>query len=239
MCTVSVVPFGGGFRIACNRDEQRTRAVAEPPRRHPAAAGAAVWPVDPASGGTWVGVNDAGLAAVVLNRNPRVPCATPVTGLSRLQPGGSMVSRRSRGTIVPAMLREERFTAALDLVNSLPVDRFDPFTLVLIQGGAVAVVSAIGGKLSIHASVLTRPLFLTSSSLGDHRVVGPRRALFARLLSRLADPVRAQSALHRHRWRRRPEISVVMSRKDAATVSRTVVDVTRGSIRMRYEPLAA
>lgn len=230
MCTVSVVPLDDGFRIACNRDERRTRATAVPPQRHRVPGGASVWPVDPESGGTWIGVNDAGLAAVVLNRSPashslRRPTDDPAP------------SRPSRGTIVPALLREERLTDALESVRRLPIPELDPFTLLLLQGGGVAIVSAIAGRLFSNVAGLTRPLLLTSSSLGDHLVIAPRRTLFARLLARFTDPLRAQAALHRHRWSRRPEISVVMSRADAATVSRTVVDVTPGRIRMRYQAL--
>ena len=70
MCTVSVVPTATGFRVACNRDEQRARPVAEPPTVHHFGRTAGVWPGDPISGGTWIGVNDAGLAMAVLDRRP-------------------------------------------------------------------------------------------------------------------------------------------------------------------------
>jgi hypothetical protein len=43
-----------------------------------------------------------------------------------------------------------------------------------------------------------------------------------------------QRVFHRHAWPARPEISVLMSRPDAATVSRTVLDVSDGAIRMHY-----
>src|SRR5262249_8211042 len=68
MCTVSVVASRGGVRLVCNRDERVSRPVAQPPALHRTAAGVAIYPVDPESGGTWVGVTDRGFAAVLINR---------------------------------------------------------------------------------------------------------------------------------------------------------------------------
>src|SRR5262249_11399645 len=67
MCTVTVVPTPGAVRLACNRDEQRTRPPALPPQVRRFGRRWAAFPVDPVGGGTWVAVNDTGLAMTVLN----------------------------------------------------------------------------------------------------------------------------------------------------------------------------
>ncbi|MHB1157665.1 MAG: NRDE family protein [Phycisphaerales bacterium] len=74
MCTVTIVPgdgTGGGksFRIVMNRDELRTRPIARPPRLRRCGSHQAIMPIDTDSGGTWIAVNDAGLAAMLLNVN--------------------------------------------------------------------------------------------------------------------------------------------------------------------------
>jgi len=217
MCTVSIVPSSSGFRIVCNRDERRTRPIAESPTVHGMGRMRGIWPSDPASGGTWIGANDAGLAMVLLSRR---------TGIAR----ASVVSR---GTIIPDLLRLPSIEAAVDAVKRLPLARFEPFTLVIAQERVVRAVT-MGATSRWRAHAMSRPLLFTSSSLGDALVTGPRRRLFARLVRDCASPLRGQRAFHRHAWSTRPEISVVMSRPDAATVSRTVLDVSAGAIQMHY-----
>lgn len=226
MCTVSVVPTEAGFRVVCNRDEQRARPVAQPPTVHHFGRTAGVWPGDPLSGGTWIGVNDAGLAMVVLNR----PSTQPRPGRQR---------GLSRGTIIPGLLRLTTAESAIDAVGDLPLDRFDPFTLVIVQGDVVCSVTSSEGALTSQVQMFTKPVMFTSSSLGEEIADGPRRGLFARLVERTGSPLYGQRAFHRHRWPHMPEISVLMSRRDAATVSRTLLDVGRRGIRVHYTPIPA
>ena len=74
-----------------------------------------------------------------------------------------------------------------------------------------------------------RPVMFTSSSLGDAIVETPRRRLFEELVLAGDDWLRGQFRFHRHRWDEQPEISIQMARQDAATVSRTTIDVTSRS----------
>jgi hypothetical protein len=223
VCTVSVVPHCRGLRVACNRDERRSRPDALPPIAHVAGGLVGLWPVDPASGGTWIGVNEAGLVAAILNSTPVAPPPPQPAPLSR-------------GTIVPAVLQEEQLAAAISRARAFPDDRFEPYVLVLAQAGVLAVMTA-GGSRTLAIAPLTQPTVFTSSSLGDHRVQGVRRALFAGLIGRCSHPLEAQARFHRHQWRRAPELSVLMTRPDARTVSRTIIDASPSSIRIRYCPL--
>ena len=75
----------------------------------------------------------------------------------------------------------------------------------------------------------------TSSGLGDAVVAGPRRTLFQRTLTHARNLRSAQDQYHRHQWPGREAISVNMQRHDAATVSRTVVEVREGSVRLSYQ----
>lgn len=223
MCTVTLVPREDGFRLTCNRDERRTRPVALAPRLYVLPARVALFPVDPPSGGTWVGINDAGLAMTILNRTiDAAPLAL------RLAP-------RSRGAIIPALLKHARLADALEAAAALDPACFGLFCLILVQRPTVGVVTSDGRSVSIEVSRLRRPAMFTSSSLGDSLVAEPRRGLFERLV--LHDErswLRGQRRFHRHRWTRRPKVSVMMERPDARTVSQTVIDVTRVGIGLRY-----
>ncbi len=207
----------------------------------------AVWPVDPASGGTWIGANEAGIAMVLLNRTPGAgsPRVFPVLAAhsGSLLIGGFAPRwgrRRSRGTIIPDLLRRRRIESALEAAGNLPACDFEPFTLLVLHGIHIGVLANTGKRMSLTTDVLSRPILFTSSSLGDHTVIEPRRALFARMVERRPEPLNldGQAAFHRHRWRSRPSISVLMSRPDAATVSRTMLDVDSRAVRMRYAPIS-
>jgi hypothetical protein len=225
VCTISVVPTADGFRLACNRDERRTRPTASGPRLHRTGAHQALWPVDPQSGGTWIGVNDAGLAMVLLNRHPRnAPASTPT---------------ESRGVLIPRLLGAARIEtvvarARTELRSAGAHVPFEPFTLVMIQRHDVATVDYRAGTMAIMRRRLTRPVMFTSSSLGDELVDPPRRRLFAALVESSRRPLAAQAQFHRHSWPDRPQISVRMTRTDAATVSHTTIDVCGETIAIEY-----
>jgi uncharacterized protein with NRDE domain len=225
MCTVSIVPLERGFRLACNRDEQVNRPRAMPPRVRSIDSVRAMWPLDPLSNGTWIGVNEVGLTACLLNRHAAGQPPSPRGVISR-------------GAIIPSLLRVRNLRSAVWAALSLRAASFQPFTLLLLQSGTLARVTNDSDKLRVRTGVLERPMVFTSSSLGDEQVLAPRRALFARMVACSAYPLAAQSAFHDHAWRHHPEISVRMRRTDAATLSQTTIAVDRAGIRICYRSLS-
>jgi hypothetical protein len=227
VCTVTVVPRRSGFRIVCNRDEQRSRPLAESPAAHRIGDVAAIWPRDPLSGGTWIGANAAGLAIAVLNRRDR--------GTSHLRRPLAL----SRGTIIPLLLGLDNLDLAVSEAARLRASAFEPFRMLIVQRKRLAVVRNSQSRIIVRRGLLERPVIFTSSSLGDHLVREPRQALFTQLVLHARSPLLGQARFHRHQWPDRPEISVCMSRQDAVTVSRTVIDVDahRSNVRVGYTPL--
>jgi hypothetical protein len=223
MCTVSIVPHSGGFRVTSNRDERRDRAAALRPLVDVLGDRTVIMPIDPAGGGSWIGVNDAGMAAALLNCHR----------------GAAMrfESSASRGAIVRLALGCASLDAAVRSVRALPPARFRPFRLVLVQNGRIALVGGDGRELADAESALDRPLMFTASSLGDLFVAAPRRRLFECLMEHSGDRLAGQHLFHRHQWSDKRDISVVMEREDAATVSRTTVDVGERLAWLEYESL--
>jgi uncharacterized protein with NRDE domain len=220
MCTVSIVPRGAGFRVICNRDERLGRPAAFGPRMRDIGRRRATFPLDPPSGGTWIGGNDRGLVAVLLNRTV---------------PGRRPAGRRvSRGVIVPSLLEHDSLAAAVGTLGRIDLCRFEAFRIVLAQGGRVAMFSS---ARTFDERALTAPLMFTSSSLGDQVVERPRRLLFERLVSCRVDALEGQVRFHDHQWAEHPDVSVRMRRADAATVSRTTLDFDGNRLRFEYERL--
>jgi hypothetical protein len=224
MCTVTIVPFGNGYRIGCNRDERNGRPQALSPACHPAGHRVAIYPVDPQGGGTWIAVNDAGLASCLLNR-------TDTAGDARRK------AALSRGAIIPPLLRFSTVDEAIAAALAIEPEWFGKFHLVLVQGGIICLVTSNGRNLAAERFALDRPRVFTSSSLGDALVQAPRSRLFDTMSGGCGSLLDAQRRFHDHQWADRPEISVRMRRPDAGTVSRSFISVAEGRIDFSYEPL--
>jgi hypothetical protein len=138
------------------------------------------------------------------------------------------------------LLQFECPTEALTSLKRLSPLSFAPFRVVLVDGRLMWTAAGGGGLgLQVDHYRLVRPQVVSSSGLGDALVEEPRRQLFQSLvLNRRNALLAGQAAFHRHQWSNAPAISVLMSRADARTVSRTQVDLpVVGPIVMRYEPL--
>jgi Transport and Golgi organisation 2 len=225
MCTVTAVATRQTVRLACNRDELRCRPVALPPQIEQFGKRRAALPIDPTSGGTWVGVNDAGLALALLNVNSKNGAMAPRT------------ATLSRGKIIPALLHDDTPLTAAFSALALDPARYAPFRLVLVNRREAVEVHSDGTRIRLVWRIgLTRPQFFTSSGLGDQAVEGPRRQLFGEFFDQPGDQIAQQDAFHRHRWPDRPHLSVCMDREDARTVSHTVVSLDPDKVTLSYHP---
>ena len=219
MCTVSVIN-APTLRVACNRDELLTRPDALPPRVMRFGDRLALLPVDPMSDGTWIAVNDAGVAFTLLNVNPA-------------EPRPHRRNAVSRGRVIPSILHCESPAAAQDALVSAD---HEPFRLIVVDGQAR--LECMWDGLCLRTSLRQcdgRPAMFTSSGLGDHLVTAPRTRLFESLFHDAHDATPAtQEQFHRHRWDDAPQLSICMNRRDARTVSYTTVEITSQHVALTY-----
>jgi hypothetical protein len=207
--------------MACNRDESPLRPAALPPRIETFGRHRAILPIDPQAGGTWIAANDAGLILTLLNYY-----AAP-------HDRNAPKAARSRGTIIPSLLDADTLAEAFARTTMLDPAQFADFRLVLANRTSVAEVLRDGlNFVRTPPRKIERPLFFTSSGLGDAIVGPPRRALFEEMF--VGDLVAQQDAYHRHSWPDRRQLSVCMRRADARTVSFTVAEHTDDGVRMMY-----
>jgi hypothetical protein len=194
-----------------------------PPRRHNCGSCTALYPVDPASGGTWLAVNGAGLVLALLNVNPPA-----------LQPRRS---RRSRGNVIPELLPCDSLEEVRDRFDAFSLAEFPPFRLVAMHEGVVLERHFDGADLfQSDSEPIIEPLMFTSSGLGDHLVEPPRRMLFKQMFTDGSDWVQQQDRFHQHSWPESPHLSVCMRRSDARTVSCTTMEWDESGAWMTYHP---
>lgn len=172
--------------ISANRDEALDRP-AGPPQLWPAgvvADRAVLAPRDLRAGGTWLGLNDAGLFVGITNR--RAP----------LHP-----ARRSRGELVFAALGAADPAEAHARVLSLDPRAYNPFHLLLADRRGAVIVWGDGERLHEH-TLAPGVHWITERSFGAGE--SRRHELLGELATSLAagpapDPARWRSILADHR----------------------------------------
>lgn len=210
MCTLSVIRRASGVvRLVCNRDEQRTRLRSRGPEVRELGARRAIMPIDANAGGTWIGVNDLGVAACLINAS---------VGRGDIERG----AMRSRGEIVPRALMESTLRGAAASVLETSAGDYPPFRVLVCDVEGAVVLASDGRRVArVEELSHTSAVMLTSSGLGDEVVEGPRRAVFEEMVAAGFD----QDAFHARRCEGAGHLGVAMARADARTVSRTSIEL--------------
>jgi uncharacterized protein with NRDE domain len=148
--------------VAANRDEYLDRP-AEGPALRRFGGRDVVAPLDLRAGGTWLGLNDAGLFAGITNR----PTAQPDP------------ARRSRGLLVADVLAEGSAADAARRLSELAADAYNPFNL-FVADGRDAFVAVYDGKPQVRR--LAPGAHVIGNHDPDDRTIGK----VARLLDEVA-----------------------------------------------------
>lgn len=220
MCTVTWLAVDGRRHLIANRDELRARLPAEPPRLRELDGVRYLAPTDGKAGGTWVLVNEHGLAITLLNAHP---------------PGWrSRGGMTSRGALVRSLaVCADRAEIARRLAAAT-LGGYRPFTLLALGlEGEARRFDWDGERLTDGMECGDR--FLTSSSYDSERIAADRRAEHAARLPTGAG-VADHLAFHRlHRPARGPG-SPCMHRDDARTVSCSWIELGDEGSTFRYAP---
>ena len=221
MCTVSFLPMRAGFMLAMNRDERKSRPGGLAPRRHTAGPRNALHPSEP-GGGTWIGVNDAGLTLALIN------------WYSKPQRDGSLCI--SRGIVIPQLLAADDLATVGNLLAEMPLARLNPFRLIAasLKDRAVREWRWDGAALQSRRHGWMRRHWFSSGY--DEAAVNRKRAGLVRTAAGTASAMTPAwlRKLHRSHLPERDAFSVCMHREDAETVSYTEILATSRSAEMRY-----
>lgn len=217
MCSASWRLRPEGTRLWFNRDEQWQRPVAEPPMLGESKGRKWLAPRDPQAGGTWLVLNDAGLAFALLN-------AYPATH-PRLPQG-----QRSRGLLVKELASMPDLACAKAHLQSVSLANYAPFTLLGLTRGQATIWQWNGQQLTHAIETTDRPQFLTSSSYAPRNVAQRRAQHFAGKTS-----CEALEALHRGEGAPGPA-TVCAQRADAGTVSLCVIEINDKKASLHYTP---
>ena len=227
MCTVSIYQRNDTCILTMNRDESRQRpeaGVTHTDRTAQSPAGS--YPLDSLSGGTWLGMSEAGFALCVLNRYDR-----------RHFPG----LLRSRGEIIPAALKSESISACIDYLTQLCTKNFAGFDLLLVDHRQCWLFSWDCEHYNI-SEIMLHPWYLHTSSSVYSEYCTKRRHDQFRLFTeqsknRKAIPQDIITGLHLHQFFDDHSASILMAREKSHTKSITQVVLSKNTLLMNYFPL--
>jgi len=219
---VSWAPVPGGYALAMNRDERRTRARGIPPTPQLVRRVLVLMPTDPEGGGSWVSVNQLRMSLALLNRYEESP----------QDPGGSFTSR---GLLV----RELAWATGPDEVarelESMPLGAYRPFTLACQALGGVPHLFDWDGRRLARTTVPEPGLVRASSGSHQAQAEQERGELF-RAASREPGGLTATTLerLHRSHLPERGPISICMHREEAQSVSLSLITATEKTASIYY-----
>ena len=227
MCTLSWLPRADGHTFWHGRDERTTRLPGVPPVAVRRGGRRAMAPRDGDAGGTWVGVNDAGLTLGLANLYP-----PEGVGEGMAPPPPGLVTR---GRIIDDLLPAATAGEARELLEAMDPRVFAPFTLAVLEPGRPAELHRWDGSRLETRTTAAPGLLLTSSGAG-RRIEEIRKREYARLAP--GSPPRAEDieTLHRSHLESLGADSFCMHREEAETASLTRIEVGGAGIRMTYTP---
>lgn len=154
MCTLVILLRPGHawpVLIAANRDEMAARA-SRPPARHWPDRPEVVAGLDGEAGGSWLGINDHGLVAAIMNREGTL---------------GRLAGKRSRGELVLEALDHAEASAAAEALAELHPDAYRPFNLVVADPRAAYWIRLVAGAGIAVTPIAPGLHMLASTDLDD------------------------------------------------------------------------
>ena len=223
MCTVSFIPNPQGFFVGMNRDESVHRPVALLPEVHFCDGRQSVYPSEPA-GGTWIGLNDAGLCFALINWY-----AVRVRTVS-----GTI----SRGTVVKALLQASTLDESYSAMRLLPLNRVPPFRVIAIALRERAIAEFRWDQdLLLTERKLWNANHWFSSGLDESAAQAKRGEVCRQEWKKTnAGDLHWLRELHKSHLPEPGAFSICMHRQEAATVSYTEIEVEESLGVMRYHP---
>lgn len=178
----------------------------------------AIAPVDGDHGGTWISVNERGVALCLLNGSPGA--------------GGA----RSRGLLLSALAGARDADEALEKLARTELSRYAAFTMVVLQAEretSIVQWDGVAAKL-LDGDDARAPL--TSSSFDAEGVRVKRREEFERIVGGGRADAAGLLQFHESHARAADAYSPCMHRADAETVSFSWVRVSPREVSVFYTP---
>ena len=217
MCTVSYIPYNGGFILTSNRDESPFRETARPQKIQLHTQCEVVAPLDKENGGTWI--------ALDIDRK-KVACLLNGAFVKHKR---KLPYRKSRGLILMEAFQHSSFAS---FVNTVNLENIEPFTLILIEKSGLHVLVWDGVEKHEQILDVTKSHLWSSSTLYNAREQAQKQAVFEQFLEEFSISPNTVFELHGNHRKH-----FILDRNEVKTVSITQIQVTADKTSLDYYPL--
>lgn len=210
MCTLSWFPTEHGYEVFFNRDENRSRIKADPPKYDELTE--SIFPLDSQGGGTWVAVNRHRLTLSLLNN---------------YQEENVQKASSSRGLIIPGLIKERDEGAVCEKLETGNYNDYQPFILCIFSpglseaGGVIPVYLWDGHRMQPRKS----SQIVISSAVSLREVTKSRQEVLGELLQHSTANRKLYLDYHKSHDPEKGKLSVCMHRQDARTQSLSHITV--------------
>jgi len=218
MCTLAWGKTSDGLWVCFNRDEQRSRPLAEPPGLHQGSHHSLIYAKDPRGGGTWFAASTGGFAIALLNRYPK--------GNENIKQGVY-----SRGKLVLDLADSISAEAAFDRFGRKDLSQYAPFFLFILGLDIVRTCAWDGSGLSFP---VVRDAFWTTSSHEPEAVVDWRNKWWAEESIKTGQDLETSSHLLQTIHPDHPAYGPTMDRDNARTLSQIGTLISDGKCTFTY-----
>lgn len=226
MCTLTWMSDQAGCRIFFNRDEKRTRLPAIPPAVQDVKGVRVLTPVDGNAGGSWMAVNEYGIAIAILNYY-EADAILPVNDQSH----------ESRGLLVLDLAACKSLDEVKSTVENTGSKTYRPFILTAFDESGETALFKWDGVDMATGSLRDNFKPVTTSSVKTVEVLSARRKRFLELVDKYDGQSDEMMREFQHsRDSLGGAYSVTMTRDDAQTVSYNEVVIARDLVSFYYQP---
>ncbi len=208
-----------------NRDELRTRGPELPPAHRTSNGVTWIGPIDSDAGGTWIGTNEFGVTACLLNAYFPIGAA----------PEAIQSGAKSRGIIIPELLAHQSYgDCASWLCESLDPTQFAGFMLLLVAADSCAHFLWPGHGTLQHVPHDDEWTCLTSSFIDATDAEKWRYSAFRLWVAEGAHCSHGLPLFHLQRDPGKESLSPLMDRDYSVTRSITAIDNHADATQIRY-----
>ncbi len=219
MCTLSYLPLSNGYFLVNNRDESPFRGIAKEPQIIDINAIKILAPIDAEALGTWIGVNENGKMACLMNGafEPHIKRSG---------------YKKSRGKITLEFLDIEDDIEYFDMIH---LEEIEPFSLIIIDDMNVKVLRWDGTKKYKEILSKDNPYNWSSATLYDSETMSVRRSFFDEHVYSFSKQKELLVAWHKDQISDSP--SILLKRELVESISITSIYKDQNRFELIYEDL--
>ena len=217
MCTVSFIANNGTVFITSNRDENIYRQTTLAPAIHQINGKQICYPTDGKASGTWIGINENNVVAVLLNGAFEKHIAKENY-------------KKSRGFIIPQILQAHNVKEALESIDFTGIE---PFTVVLYFENSLIEYRWDELQLSAKELPINQLHIWSSATLYNSQIAKQREASFLQNCSGNNIDIKSIIAFHQLK-KYEDELPDDAAKNNIKTVSITQIKINAKQSNIKY-----